>query len=175
MIERQLTLGQLVAAELIVTMVVASFAKVGKHLETTYDLLAALDKVGHLVDLPLDGTVEGVADHSAETSPAAIEARELAFGFRPGPVGLLRSLVPRRAGRHRGARGRERGPGEARSSTCCSGSVLPRPAMSPSMGWISPTWVPRRLRRRTALVRGTEVVAGTIAEKRRVRSVANSM
>ncbi|RKG78634.1 ABC transporter ATP-binding protein [Corallococcus exercitus] len=50
---QQLSLGQLVAAELIVAPVVASFAKFGKYLESFYDLLAAVDKVGHLFDLPL--------------------------------------------------------------------------------------------------------------------------
>lgn len=51
-IERQLTLGQLVAAELIVSGVLASIAKLAKHLETYYDLLAALDKLGSLGDIP---------------------------------------------------------------------------------------------------------------------------
>ena len=50
----QLTLGQLVAAELIVTVVVTSIAKFGKHFESFYDLTAALDKLGKLVDLPLE-------------------------------------------------------------------------------------------------------------------------
>lgn len=50
----QLTLGQLVASELIVTAIVASFAKLGKHLESFYDLLAAADKVGTLLELPLE-------------------------------------------------------------------------------------------------------------------------
>jgi ABC-type bacteriocin/lantibiotic exporter with double-glycine peptidase domain len=53
-IGRQLTLGQLVAAELIVTTVVASLAKIGKYLENYYDLVAAIDKLGHLTDLPLE-------------------------------------------------------------------------------------------------------------------------
>lgn len=53
-IGRQLTLGQLVAAEVIVTTVVASLAKVGKYLENYYDLVAAIDKLGHLTDLPLE-------------------------------------------------------------------------------------------------------------------------
>ena len=51
---QQLTLGQLVAAELIVTPSVASFAKFGKYLETFYELLAGVDKVGHLFELPLE-------------------------------------------------------------------------------------------------------------------------
>ncbi len=53
-LERQLTLGQLVAAELVVTAVAASFATLGKHLEKLYDLLSALEKLGKLIDLPLE-------------------------------------------------------------------------------------------------------------------------
>ncbi len=53
-IDFQLTLGQLVASELVVTVIVGAFAKVGKSLETFYDLLAAMDKVGHLFDLAID-------------------------------------------------------------------------------------------------------------------------
>ncbi len=53
-IRGSLSLGQLVAAELIVTAVVVSVAKMGKHIETWYDLMAAVDKVGLLLDLPLE-------------------------------------------------------------------------------------------------------------------------
>ncbi len=53
-IDRQLTLGQLVAAELIVALVVASVAKLGKYAETYYDLLAAAEKLGLVTDLPLE-------------------------------------------------------------------------------------------------------------------------
>lgn len=59
----QLTLGQLVASELVLTAVVTSFAKLGKHVESFYDLVAAVDKVGMLFDLP---TELGAAD--ADTS-----------------------------------------------------------------------------------------------------------
>lgn len=53
-IQGQLSLGQLVAAELIVSMILASMAKVGKHLESFYDLVAAVDKLGILFDLPME-------------------------------------------------------------------------------------------------------------------------
>ena len=49
---QQLTLGQLVASELVVTVVVSAFAKAGKSLEIFYDLMSGLDKVGHLIDIP---------------------------------------------------------------------------------------------------------------------------
>ena len=55
-IEQQMTLGQLVAAELIVTVILGSFAKLGKDLESFYDLMASVDKLGALFDLPVEPT-----------------------------------------------------------------------------------------------------------------------
>ena len=51
---QQITLGQLVAAELIVTVILTSFAKLGKDLESYYDLMASVDKLGKLFDLPVE-------------------------------------------------------------------------------------------------------------------------
>jgi putative ABC transport system ATP-binding protein len=51
-INRQLTLGQLVASELIVTLVLAALSKIGKYVEVFYDLQATLDKLGVLDRLP---------------------------------------------------------------------------------------------------------------------------
>lgn len=59
--QHALTLGQLVAAELIVAAVASSVAKLGKLLDATYDLLTALDKLGHLIDLPIEEPERGEA------------------------------------------------------------------------------------------------------------------
>ncbi len=53
-INRQLTLGQLVAGELMVTLVLSAISKLGKHIETFYDLQASLDKLGVIDQLPLE-------------------------------------------------------------------------------------------------------------------------
>ncbi|MEO0530219.1 MAG: ATP-binding cassette domain-containing protein [Planctomycetota bacterium] len=53
-IQGQLSLGQLVAAELIVATILSSIAKLGKHLEGFYDAVAAVDKLGILFDLPVE-------------------------------------------------------------------------------------------------------------------------
>ncbi len=52
----QMTLGQLVAAELIVTVILGSFAKLGRDLESFYDLLASVEKLGKMFDLEVDRT-----------------------------------------------------------------------------------------------------------------------
>ncbi|WP_461507095.1 peptidase domain-containing ABC transporter [Rhodopirellula baltica] len=71
-----LTLGQLVASELIVTVVVGAFAKAGKSLEKFYDLMAGIDKVGHLVDIPADQKIEL---GPTEEGPAKVNWSNLAF------------------------------------------------------------------------------------------------
>jgi ABC-type bacteriocin/lantibiotic exporter with double-glycine peptidase domain len=53
-ISRQLTLGQLVAGELIVALVLTAISKSGKYLEIFYDLQASLDKLGVIEELPLE-------------------------------------------------------------------------------------------------------------------------
>jgi len=53
-IDGELTLGQLIAAELIVATIVGAFAKLGKHLDSFYDLLASCDKLGYLFDIPAE-------------------------------------------------------------------------------------------------------------------------
>jgi putative ABC transport system ATP-binding protein len=76
-IDRQLTLGQLVAAELVVSLMVSGFTKFGKHLETYYDLLAGLDKLGSVIDLPLER--EGGEAHIAGEGPVSLHFRQLRY------------------------------------------------------------------------------------------------
>ncbi len=74
-VSKELTLGQLVAAELIVAVIVGSVAKLGKHMESFYDLLAAVDKLGHLFDLQVEGP-NGVVV-AATSGPARLELTQL--------------------------------------------------------------------------------------------------
>lgn len=84
-INRQLTLGQLVASELIVTLVLASLSKIGKYVEIFYDLQATLDKLGILDRLPPEPAEgEVLAPHG----PALGVLADL-----PGPGGRLQRLA----------------------------------------------------------------------------------
>ena len=77
-IDGHLTLGQLVAAELIVSSALISLVKFGKHLEGYYDLMAGADKIGHLLDLPLERE-QGVAP--IIIGPVSLAVRNLHFSF----------------------------------------------------------------------------------------------
>lgn len=79
---QQLTIGQLVAAELVVGPLVASFAGAGKYLETVYDLLAAVEKVGMLFDLPLERERGEALPDAA--GPLRVELRGLTWSRSDG-------------------------------------------------------------------------------------------
>lgn len=59
-IEHQLSLGQLIAAELVVSAMIYGLTRLGKTLDNYYELLTSLDKIAHVVELPQE-TMHGVA------------------------------------------------------------------------------------------------------------------
>ncbi|TWU01782.1 ATP-binding cassette domain-containing protein [Neorhodopirellula pilleata] len=92
---RELTLGQLVAAELIVAVIVGAFAKMGKHFESFYDLLASVDKLGALFDLPLAS--QGGTLHCGSDEPMKIELDRVTYsrkGKKPAFAPLTATLPP---------------------------------------------------------------------------------
>ena len=56
-IERQLSLGQFVAAEVLILLILSSVEKLTQLLETFYDVFTSLEKLGQIQDLPM--TFEG--------------------------------------------------------------------------------------------------------------------
>ena len=90
-IRGELSLGQLVAAELIVTVIVGSFAKIGKFLEGYYDVMASMDKLGHLFDMPierLDGVETAKSDEGMSISMHAVASPPTPSGQRLQQVSL---------------------------------------------------------------------------------------
>lgn len=155
-ITKQLSLGQLVAAELIVTVIVASFAKMGKHLESYYDLLASVDKLGELFDLPLEDPsgIMAIDDSEAcrvrladvDASPALAR-----FNLSVQPKEQIALLGPSRSGK----------------STIAQLIYATRAAEhgSVAIDGIEPRdFRPDILRQRVAMVAEPEVFSGTIDE-----------
>lgn len=82
--EQQLSIGQLVAAELIVTSIVGGVIKFGKQLEVYYDLLAAIDKLSHVVDLEIEkqgGEAISNTDNALELS-----FNKVSFSYPDSPL-----------------------------------------------------------------------------------------
>jgi ABC-type bacteriocin/lantibiotic exporter with double-glycine peptidase domain len=53
-VDRQITLGQFVASEVIIILILASVEKFITYIDVVYDMLTAVDKIGHVTDMPLE-------------------------------------------------------------------------------------------------------------------------
>ncbi len=165
-IDGQLTLGQLVAAEIVVTLVVASFTKLGKQLESYYDLLAAVDKLGHLMELPMERQT-GEAHH-ARTGGASVKIHNVSFSYEVGSRlvvnGFSLTLLP-------GERVAIVGPNGAGKSTLID---LLFGSRTPTNGHISIDDSDLReirlqsLREHIAIVKGIEIFEGTLLDNIRM-------
>jgi ABC-type bacteriocin/lantibiotic exporter with double-glycine peptidase domain len=78
-VDRSLTLGQFVAAELVIVTVLAGVEKLIRSLATIYDVLTSVDKVGHVMDLPVE-EIRGL-QLPMSARGLAIEARGLSFTY----------------------------------------------------------------------------------------------
>jgi len=158
-ISGQLSLGQLVAAELIVAVVVNSLSKLGKHIESFYDLMASVDKLGALLDLPIERT-EGLL--TAPTG-AGIIAENVSYTLPDGREVLSDVSLQIPPGERVALCG-EGGTGKSLLLDIMFGLREPDSG-SLSISGVDPRDLrPDVLRRRIALAREIEIFNGTIAE-----------
>ena len=153
----ELTLGQLVAAELVVGAIGGGFAKMGKYLESAYDLLASVDKVGEVVDLPVDDVGE-LGGPSA--GPLALELRE--FPWREADASGWNLQIPAGA---RVCLGPELGPDSQRLTDILAG--YRRPDRGELVVGEDDGLSELRLRAWSRLVRRGEAFEGSVLENLR--------
>ncbi len=166
-IERQLTLGQLVAAELIVTVVVASVAKLGKYLEIYYDLLAGLDKLGHLVDLPTEREGGTPCRPTDATRGIALSAEGLVAGYESGPDVLRGATLSLEAGSRTALVGGD-GSGKSLLVELVAAMREPRRGRISVDGWDTRALELRSLRSRIAVVRTATILPASVLENVRM-------
>lgn len=91
--QNQLNLGQFVAAEILVFLVIEAVEKLVVLHEIGYDVLTATEKLGQFADLPLepDGGIQ-LQEFSEPNKPLSVELRELSYQFQDSPTPVLKSL-----------------------------------------------------------------------------------
>jgi ABC-type bacteriocin/lantibiotic exporter with double-glycine peptidase domain len=89
-IGRSLTLGQLVAAEIVVLMTLAALEKLALLVEPAYDFLAALEKIAVVEELPVER--EGGRLLPESSKGMALDCRDLSFSYGKGK-GVLRGAT----------------------------------------------------------------------------------
>lgn len=79
-VAREITLGQLVASEIVIILIINSVEKIIMYMDVVYDLLTAVDKIAHVTDLPIErsGGLDITPHHE---KGFAIEVRDLSYAF----------------------------------------------------------------------------------------------
>ena len=80
-VNREITLGQFVASEVIIILILGAVEKIITHLDVVYDLLTAVDKVAHVTDIPLEKT--GGIDFPNQSVPSgySISIKNLKYKY----------------------------------------------------------------------------------------------
>lgn len=82
-VNREITLGQFVAAEVIIILLLNAVEKIITYMDVVYDLLTAVDKVSQITDLPLE-RAGGLDLPRMSRKGYAIDIRDLRYRY-PGP------------------------------------------------------------------------------------------
>ena len=82
-LNEQMNIGQFIAAEIIILLVIDSSEKIIINLENIYDVLTSLEKLGQVTDMELDNISDNsTLNHDIKT-PIVIELNNLSFSY-PG-------------------------------------------------------------------------------------------
>lgn len=87
----QMNIGQFVAAEIIIILIIASVEKLIKTIESIYDVLTALEKIGFVFDKPMDNH-QGIELKDTEES-FAISVENLSYKYEGAPTESITNLT----------------------------------------------------------------------------------
>ncbi len=91
-IQREITLGQFVAAEVIIILILNSVEKVMTYMDVIYDMLTAVDKIAHVTDLPLERSGGVDFPKAVANLPFTVEVKDLKFKYPEARDYILRGV-----------------------------------------------------------------------------------
>lgn len=89
-LSQQMNIGQFVASEIIILLVINSVEKIILGLETFYDVLTSVEKIGQITDMPLEE--EATAETDLSYSNIALEIENLSFKFPDASEAVLQAI-----------------------------------------------------------------------------------
>ncbi|MCP4522266.1 MAG: ABC transporter ATP-binding protein [Cytophagales bacterium] len=80
--DNEISLGQFVASEIVIILILNSIEKLMKNIEVVYDVLTSLEKIGHVVDIDIEGE-EGVSYEEIRLDGKGVEIvfKDVAYKF----------------------------------------------------------------------------------------------
>ena len=90
-LSQEMNIGQFVAAEIIILLVINSVEKIILGLESFYDVLTAVEKIGQITDLELEENIVSESDNCYTN--ITLETENLKFKFPDSPINALDSIT----------------------------------------------------------------------------------
>lgn len=169
----ELTLGQLVAAELVIGLVLAGVAKVGAYLEKFYDICASVAKLDSILDLPYEELSGSYFEPGQD--PAAVRISNLTIQFASATEPTLADLTLTLNPGDKVAIWGENGSGKSSLANCIYRLVDPTSGRVEIDGHNVKDIHPLELRSEVALVQGIQLFHGTIEENITLSSKSASL
>lgn len=158
-IKEQLSLGQLVAAELIIAIALSSLTKFALKFDDIYDMFAGVYKVDGLLELPRER--EDGEDPRRETGPVSLRLSALSFAYDEGPEVFTGFSLSVEAG-ERIAMVSDQSDGKTTLADLVFGMRTPTGGHIEIGGYDIRELSLDALRHRVAIAEGTEIIRGTI-------------
>lgn len=90
-IDRKITLGQFVAAEIVIILILNAVEKIIMYMDVVYDLLTAVDKVSHVTDIPIEKT-GGMDFVRTDARGFGIRTKDLSYRYTESNKYTLQNL-----------------------------------------------------------------------------------
>jgi len=92
LINEEISLGQFVAAEIIIILVIGSVEKLILSLEVVYDTLTAAEKIGLIMDIPIERQIGTEKSISKTSHGLKFEARKLTFASNDKNLEIINNI-----------------------------------------------------------------------------------
>lgn len=91
-LNQQMNIGQFVAAEIIILLVIDSSEKIILNLENIFDILTSLEKLGQVTDFELDNQSDASSLNHSIILPIYVELKDLNFAYLGRTKGILKNI-----------------------------------------------------------------------------------
>lgn len=90
--EQQMNIGQFVASEIIIILIMSSVEKLVLSLENIYDVLTSLEKIGQVTDLELEENTGREITESLTVNGMAVEMSNVSFSYPGSEIYILNNV-----------------------------------------------------------------------------------
>jgi len=91
-VQREINIGQFVASEIIIILIMTAVEKIIVKLDTVYDVLTSLDKLGHVTDLPIEEVQGMKLEELPLDGGLGIQVQNLRYGYPDTGKTILKNI-----------------------------------------------------------------------------------